>query len=282
MREVKLQTAFSMLELIFVIVILGIVASIGSEVIAQIYEGYIVQRAQYRASIKTELALNQIANRLRYILPETIVVRATIGATAYPLSGISTTDDKVLQWVAYDGDSFESLSSEASSGNARRPGWSGFCDIDAYTPGSTSLPTPGSNLDFTKTIIKNLGGDIANAMIYFRAEDNPSYGISDGSSENITLDNAIPSKKRIYERYKLAWTSYAVEVDDNSDLILHYSFAPIIGTNINGKSSILLKNVTNFRFKSSGSSLRIKICKEEQIGTNSTDTIHACKEKVIF
>jgi len=282
MKTLKKRTAFSMIELIFVIVILGIVASIGSEVIAQVYESYIVQRAQYKASIKTELALNQIANRLRYALIDTIVARASKTAAAYSLADITTTNDKVLQWVGYDGDSFEAISSDTN----RNPGWSGFCDIDAYTAGSTTLSSPGSNLDLANTIITNLGGNIADAVIYFRGETNPSYGISGGDHENITLDNAIPSGNKIYERYKLAWSSYALEVVANAegkdDLVLHYNFAPIAGTAINGSSSILLKNITNFRFKSSEGSLRIKICKEEKIGANTTDTIHTCKEKVVF
>ena len=50
-----------MLELIFVIIILGIIASIASELIAKVYESYILQRAQYKANMKTELAAKQIA-----------------------------------------------------------------------------------------------------------------------------------------------------------------------------------------------------------------------------
>ncbi len=46
------RSAFSMLELIFVIVILGIVSSIGAELIAKVYENYIVQRALHRSSLK--------------------------------------------------------------------------------------------------------------------------------------------------------------------------------------------------------------------------------------
>lgn len=60
----KMRVAFSMIELVFVIVILGIISSIGAEVIAQVYESYIVQRAQYRASAKTQIALNQIDHLL--------------------------------------------------------------------------------------------------------------------------------------------------------------------------------------------------------------------------
>lgn len=281
MKQIKLlRAAFSMLELIFVIVILGIVASMGSEIIAKVYESYIIERAQYRASIKTELALNQISNRLRYAIPGTVAFRADKTASAKKITETNTGNDKVLQWVAYDGDSFEAISSSTSSGAARRPGWSGFCDIAAYTAGSTTLPTPGSNLDLATEIIGKLGGDIANAVIYFPYENGASLGIAGGSGENITLDAAIPAGSRIYERYKLAWTSYALEVDANNDLILHYNFSPTVGAAITGQSSLLLKNVTNFRFKGSEGSLRIKICKEEKIESNTT--IQSCKEKVVF
>jgi len=272
------RTAFSMLELIFVIVILGIVSSIGAEIIAKVYESYIVQRAQYRATTKTELALNQIANRLRYAIPGTVGFRPIKGGTFKGITEANAGNDKVLQWVAYDGDSFEAISSNTASSAARRPGWSGFCDLDASS--GTTISTPGSNLGLADEIIGNLGGDIANAVIYF--PHGISYGVASGSGETITLDSALSSGNELYERYKLAWSSYALEVDGSNDLILHYNFSPIVGTAIGGSSSILMRDVSNFRFKGSEGSLRVKICKEEKIGTGATDTVHACKEKVIF
>ena len=236
------RSAFSMLELIFVIIILGIISSIGAEVIANVYESYIIQRAQHRATMKTELALNQISNRLRYAIPSTVGARADLTSTFTPITEIISSTDKVLQWVAYDGDSFEAITSDSD----RKPGWSGFCDIDSYVAGSTTLPSPGSNLGLATEIIGNLGGNIANAFIYFpHDESGASLGIAGGSGENITLDSAILSGNRIYERYKLAWTSYALEVDGNNDLILHYNFSPARGATINGSSSLLLKNVSN-------------------------------------
>ena len=268
------KKAFSMIELIFVIVILGIVSSIAANIIAQVYESYIVQRAQYRATSKTELALTQIANRLRYAIPGTVGFRSDTGGTFKFITEANSGNDKVLQWVSYDGDSFEAIDSDTN----RKPGWSGFCDIDAYVANSTNLPTPGSNLDLAKTIISNLGGDIANAKIIF--PNNMAYGIDDATGETITLDNEIHGK--IYERYKLAWTSYALSVE-GGDLYLYYNFMPDVGAPLdNASKQLLLKNVTNFRFKGSEGSMRIKICKEEQIGMNANSTIHACKEKVIF
>jgi hypothetical protein len=251
---------------------LGIVASIGAEIIAQTYESYIVQRAQYRATMKTELALNQIANRLRYAIPGTVM--AENSGSLVSITDINSTTSNLLQWVAYDGDSFEAISS-----SSRQPGWSGFCDIDGYTPGSTSLPTPGSDLALATSVISKLGGNIANAQIYF--PDGTNYGVASGSGENITLDSAIPSGNRVFERYKLAWSSYALSVE-SGNLYLYYNFNPTVGTPLGSNKSLLLKDVTNFRFKGSEGALRIKICKEEQIGINSSDTIHACKEKVVF
>jgi len=277
MKSIKLlRPAFTMVELVFVIVVLGIVSSIGAEIIAQVYESYIIQRAQYRASTKTELALNQIANRLRYAIPGTVSARATKGSAMKRITELSSTDDKVLQWVSYDGDSFEAIKSDAN----RNPGWSGFCDINAST--STTISTPGSNLALAKDIIKNLGGKLEDSAIYFPYEDGKSLDISDGDGESITLDSAIPSGSRIYERYKIAWSAYALEIDGSNDLILHYNLSPKQNSAINSKSVLLLKNVTNFRFKGTEGSMRIKICKEEKIGIGTDEVIHACKEKVIF
>jgi len=270
------RTAFTMLELIFAIVILGIVSSIGAEIITQTYESYIIQRAQYRANSKTELALNQIANRLRYAIPTTIVTRPKLADAPTPIEFVADPNMKVLQWVGYDVDSFQAIATARN----RRPGWSGFADLDACI--ATTIATPGSNLALATEIIGNLGGDIANAQIYFAEGNATGYGISGGAGESITLDAPIPAGDSITERYKLAWSSYALEVDDDNDLYLHYNFTPTPAAPINGTSSLLLHDVTNFRFKYSGGAFRLKICKTEPIGSDPSITVHACKERVVF
>ncbi len=265
-----------MLELVFVIVILGIVSSIGAELIANVYENYIVQRAQHRSSIKTQLAINQIANRLRYAIPGTIVRRVGKAGTPEFATESMTIDltgktYSVLQWVASDGDSFEAIDSSVSSGTARRPGWSGFCDINAST--RTSISTPGSNLALTNTIQTNLGrtGQFA---IYFPNDPIAHFGT--GTAQTITLDN---NATRIVERYKLAWTSYALVVE-SGELNLYSNFSPTTGAVIGATKSLLLKNVTNFKFESRGQTTRIKLCTEEKISDSAT--IPSCKEKAIF
>ena len=91
--------AFTMLELVFVIVILGIVSSIGAEVIAKTYEAYINQRALYRAGLKTELAATQLANRLAYAIPGSVVRRNTDATTLIDIKDPDDNTTTVLQWI---------------------------------------------------------------------------------------------------------------------------------------------------------------------------------------
>jgi len=284
-RQRTLRRAFTMIELVMVIIVLGIVSSIGASIIAQVYESYIIQRAQYRANIKTELALTQIANRLRYAIPATIGIRKDSPASAFEdILATTVQDVKVLQWVSYDGDSFEAITSDAD----RKPGWSGFCDVNATESGAANtISTPGSNPTLANTIISNLGGSgIKGSHIFFASNTGEytgaSFSVRGGSGE--TLNATIGTDTIISERYKLAWSSYALEVDDNGDLRLHYNFTPDRGVNIPdpGNSQLLLHDVTNFRFKYSGGAFRLKICKRERIGMDANATIHACKEKVVF
>ena len=282
---VKNHKAFTMLELIFVIIILGIVSSIGASIIAQVYESYIIQRAQYRADIKTELAINQIANRLRYAIPGTVGIRKSVITDTFEDITTTTEEDvKVLQWVGYDGDGFEAVTSSTSSGSARRPGWSGFCDVNATrNAGGATLSTPGSNLGLASTIITNLGGSLGGSVIYFGDYTGVSYGVASSTGETLTLDSVFPTDTRIFERYKLAWSGYALAVDSSGNLNLYYNFSPTAQAAIGTQFTVpLLRDVTNFRFKYSGGVFRIKICKEERIGSDANATIHACKEKVVF
>ncbi len=269
------KSAFSMLELIFVIVILGIISSIGASVIAKVYDSYIVQRAQYRANIKTEQALNQIANRLSYAIPGTVGARSTKASTFIPITEITSTATRnVLQWVGEDGDSFEAITS-----TSRKAGWSGFIDLNQST--STSLVTPGSDLGLASEIIGNLGGALNSARVFF-PNSLGSVAVTGGVGENISV--GLATGDSIAERYKLAWSSYAI-VFEGSNLWLYQHFAPTVGVAIGATKNMLLDNVTTFSFQGSEGSLRIKVCQYENIDNNTSivnDSVHSCKEKIIL
>lgn len=258
-----------MLELVFVIVILGIVASIGSEMIVKVYESYIVQRAQHRATLKTELAATQIANRLASAIPGT-VFRVRTNDTYEPIdsdfpAGVVGDEYKGLQWVGSDTESFSATSV---------PGWSGFCDINIST--QTSIETPGSALADTTTIINNLFPGFSRLSLYF-PYDPTDYNATIVDGDTIALTGTGAS--RIVEHYKLAWSSYALIVE-NGDLYLYYNFDPTPATPVGNTKSLLMKNVSTFKFKGAGRTIRFKICKEEPISEDVNIT--ACKEKAVF
>ncbi len=302
----KQKSAFSMLELVFVIAVLGIVSSIGAEVIAKVYDSYITQRATHRSSLKTELAATQIANRLAYAIPGTVIGRK-IDNTYVGIDNLSTSDYSILQWIGYDNDSFSAQ---------RVPGWSGFADIgvEATLTTATQLSTPGSALGTTDTIISSLGGaDIGDAAIFFPSTftvNNIGYGGTGGTSgafpvgstsANERLDVTLTGKT-IQEHYKLAWSSYAIvplkrdgvtpcvpdvlpdtNVNSNKicDLHLYYNFQPWNNeAYTTGLHRILVRNVSVFRFTGSGNTIRFKICQQEFI--NQTYPITTCKEKAVI
>ena len=281
LKQYPFRSAYTLLELIFVIVILGIVSSIGAELIAKVYENYIIQRANHRAELKTELAALQIANRLRYAIPGTLYrIKSddTLESTFLPLT--TGMDYKGLQWVGYDGDSFEAVTSAAD----RRPGWSGFADVEHGSTDINHIKTQGSNLTLANTIIGNLspsGKAITDAYIYFPYENAPSKvnGYTGATNDVITLAAPAAGTRTIHEHYKLAWSSYALYIN-NGDLFLYYDFPATLAANKGNTKQLLLKNVTTFKFKVTGRTIRFKLCVQEEIGKDYNIT--ACKEKAVF
>ena len=160
----KMKKAFSLIEVIFVLVILGVVASISSQIIVQVYENYITQKAVYNVSNKTELASNQIVNRLTYRIPNSTISKNHDLFVANPTTTKNEGVDwrrledvqnggsifTTIEWIGYDNDSFSA---------EQTPGWSGISDYQSPTSDSTQFLTPGSNLALTATILSNISTD---------------------------------------------------------------------------------------------------------------------------
>ncbi|MEA2048531.1 MAG: prepilin-type N-terminal cleavage/methylation domain-containing protein [Campylobacterota bacterium] len=287
-----LRKAFSLVELVFAIVVLGIVASIGAEIIVQVYENYITQRALHRTSSKTELAASQLANRLAYAIPDTIIARQS-ASTFQPISNVPNKNYSTLQWTGYDAESFTFTGT---------PGWSGFCDVDNAGTGTNALITPGSALGTANTIIGHLSGteakSLANAAIFFPThydENTIGYAgqtgttsvtrVTSGTGTTFTLDTVAAGSRDISEHYKLAWSSYAIVpvLDSNGlyTLNLHHNFQPWDGDDYSSATiTPLIRNVSVFNFTGTGNTIRFKLCTQENIG--GTYPITTCKEKAVF
>ena len=259
-----------MLELIMVIVTLGIVSSIGSSIIANIYEQYLLQRATHKATLKTELAAQQISNYLSYRIHGTTLARNPADLTDNLLVTDNTNASDIihtqLEWIGSNNEGFSS---------SLLPGWNGFADINASS--QAGIITPGSNLTLANTILSNLSKDSSgasrvslsgarNPAIFFRdrrytvdtgkitlqlynplscmgmTSANSSCISAVGSSAAETLSfntaSAAVADKLLVEHYKLAMSAYSIcpkpRGDNNYDLILYHNYQPWEGERLDG------------------------------------------------
>jgi len=332
----KSHKAFSLIEVIFVLVILGIVSSIGSSIIVQVYESYITQNALYKVSTKTELVANQLVNRLSYAIPISTISKITdnngtwttaggvpIGAGNPPIEDnnwiqmrnimFGVNQFRSIEWIGYDNDSFEAQAT---------PGWSGISNYNTST--NNILNTPGSDLSISRNIIRSLSNNTVDlntlstnsAAVVFRpvnGDSTPTLGAYHPQCMGLTNYTAITNINRdegciypvrrtsdtqltflrpneakfVSERYKLAWSAYAVVPEDPDgdnlwDLFLYSNYQPWNGENYrdNGTKKLLMNNVSVFKFTKNGGIIQFKLCASSQISANNY--ISTCKEKVVL
>ena len=201
------RSGFSLIELVFVIAVFGIVASLGSQIISRLYLSQIMQRASYRLNTDSDILMDQIANRLHYAIKETVVTKTD----SY------TGSLELLQWVSSDFDGFSAI----HSGGNRAPGWSGRIDLNASA--GKQLYSLGSNLGLEERIISNLSITPKPIALYSLTSGN-RYDVNhyDKNKAIFYLDQELDSNE---DGYRLAWHSYALELVDGV-LYLYYDLLP--------------------------------------------------------
>ncbi|MDD4505640.1 MAG: prepilin-type N-terminal cleavage/methylation domain-containing protein, partial [Sulfurospirillaceae bacterium] len=308
-KSLVMKKAFTMLELVMVMVIMGIVASIGAEIIASMYSNYLRSRTINRLESQTEITLEQIAKRLQYRIKESVITRNNLG-NPLSLSDSSIAAGgtfNVLEWIGASNESFL---------GTPRPGWSGFIDLDSNDTNRNAVPRPTlktseSNLtDAISTISALTNGNITltatnEAALVFKGM---AYSVADfgwGNPNNfdgtatikvrtgasidiLEISNDANPPTEITEQYTLAHTAYAIvpSATNSTDfnLTLYYNYQPWLGRNYNahGKPSVLAEHVSLFRFRQDESILRLKLCLHDANQTGVGDLIVVCKEKVVY
>lgn len=303
-----MKKAFTMLELVMVMVVLGIVASIGADIIASMYTNYLRSRTVNSLESKTEIVLEQIAKRLQYRIKDSVIVRKSNNGTllALPAYDGSDIEYNILEWIGYSNESFL---------GTPRPGWSGFIDLDHNDTNGTAgtLKTSESNLtDAADTISALSYGTVdlntsREAALIFKGrsynhtdfgwntnantDGNATLKVKRASDDVFEISNdAVPNE--IYEQYYLAHTAYAIVPTGvttqngftDFNLTLHYNYQPWLGGfyNTHGNSSLLAQNVSLFRFRQDETIMRLKLCLHDNNQTGTGDYIVVCKEKVIY
>lgn len=304
-----MRKSFTLVELIFVIVVLSIISVISAQILTKIYEQYLMTRAINELETKTELILTKIANILQYRVKESTIARRLPpnenNITALPMADENY---QILEWISYDNDSFRGLWHNTK--NLYVPGWSGFIDLENSNTNKSQIKTSGSNLNYANSIISHLSNGNATlnngkVAIIFKGLpigfDIEEYGWNDwngtikhsyihkvkcptsGCSDILEFVD-IPAERDIAEQYYLSWTAYAVVPDDNSsdtNLRLYYNYRPWEGDKYSdGTNSLLAQHVSVFKFRQIDQVIRLKLCLNKSI-TNDFN-VSFCKEKVVY
>ena len=319
---IKKRKAFSLIEVVFVLVILGIIASIGSSIIVQVYESYVIQRAVYNAGTKTELVANQIVNRLSYRIHGTTISKDhsvfKANPNAKPIEGTNWAELKditgsnftTIEWIGADNDTFCATtvpmwSSLANYANSEIHGVASPA-TDKDNLGDVIKYLSNNEVKFTSSrpaaiLFQDTNNEYAEGLEYspscmglINNGDNscifPVYKATDTKTFRFTASH-VSTPKKITERYKLAWSAYAIALEPNNsglnNLFLYSNYQPwnVSGADTedyinNGTKHKLLTDVSSFTFSEIGDTIRFKLCVRERI--NSEDNVTICKEKAIL
>ena len=306
----KIRNAFTMIELIFVIVVMGIIAKFGVEFLAQAYNSFIYSSVNNALQSKSAIAVEFIASRLQYRIKDSVIARTGQVTTFDSITDINPgTTYKVLEWVSTDNDNFR---------GSDVPNWSGIIDLDDASASPNVLVSPQTDTGKVNTMISTLSykkSGIANAALYFIGANTDINGfgwngvaLADQTSvmhpiqtTGTTATNQFaPSvgtfaNVDVYEYYKLAWTANAISIENYDstaktfDLVYYYNYQPWAGekfydTGSNIYKAVIMKDISTFRFTAIGSIMKIQVCAKSKIisGKNDNQGYSLCKEKTIF
>jgi len=306
----KKHNAFTMLELVFVIVIIGIIGKFGVEFMTQAYQNYMSSNINNRLQADSASAVEFIAKRLQYRIKNSAIARNPNPPTTFTSIQNGAQANTVIEWIGSDIDGFRGTD---------RPYWSGIIDVRHNSRGTNMLISPDMNQSLETNLILALSygtNNIDNAALYFigsggntnqfywrnapaapiATQTQAMHPINSANNEQFTSGTGAIDfiGIEIYEYYKLAWTAYAIshtdsDADGNLDLLtLHYNYQPWQGDTylfqVDGvtatNSAIIMQNVTTFRFAAIGSMIKIQVCVGSDILQAGDYSI--CKEKAIY
>ena len=236
-----MKRAFTLLELVVVIVVLGIIAMMSFNAIMNIYSNYFQTRTVNELETQTEIALEQISKRLEHRIKPSVIARKTDGAfLALNDSGVNLNAEyEILEFIPYAYEIFNDVPSGNKAGR-----YSGYADLAKSSP-ATGLISPGSNFstEVVETIkdltcredtnatcvdFKNKDGGVVAIFsdVYYNVQSSFGYsngtvpvsldiakvGVKGGQSglNGNTLEISGFGGKQISEQYHLAYTANAI------------------------------------------------------------------------
>ena len=317
----KKHHAFTMLELVFVIIVMGIIGKFGVEFIAQAYKNFIYSKVNNTLQADSEYAVEFIAKRLQNRIKDSTIKKKSDGtfkSISDPYFLLNPNHDvkdyNILEWIGVDREGFRGNSDNTTAPVFNKPNWSGI--IDVTDGNSTSLVSPATSNNEINKLIKILSygnSDINDSAIYFIGSGGnvkDSFGwrekitdknitdqnqaihpIKSGSSDNefVSALSTDTTFSDVYEQYQFSWSAYAIVLEDynstskTGNLMLYYNFQPWQGEDYNNTG----KNIQQAIIMQNVSSFRttaIDSVIKVQVCVKSSliEEYSICKEKTVL
>lgn len=229
------KNGFTLIELVFAIVVFGIISMFGADLYTKIYSSYAHTRAVNQLEARTMNAITIISSRLEDRIKGTVIARQSSNDTFVDIRSATQNHD-IIEWIGQSVES-KNLVMPAGGDPADSVGWSGFVDIDAVAlpiPANFDLTSQGSHFNNMMTVIQNLRNDAVDATfgIVFKSrvaidDVQLAYGYNAANSNNyvgvatVTANEtmninypirnpAVTSNPGISDQYYLAHSAYAI------------------------------------------------------------------------
>lgn len=293
-----------MIELIFSLVIIAVIASVGTDVVRMVFERYVASRDLERGQSDVRRTLDLLASRLQYRIKNSAIGRdGANNIVAVDNLELNTTFG-TLEWVG--------MAYESQRGMNNQAGWTGYAvqtdTNEINSPNSAFLsaannietelagPNPFANNNLTVLVFAGKDGRGAytndqTSSWGWRADSNLSsyHAITPNSETNLTLTSLDANPTDFSEQYFLARSAYALwldkanPADPDGNLTLSYNYRPWRGENYqnHGAHTVLLENASTFHFRESGGVLRLILCvtaPESVAGEN----VEFCRERSVL
>lgn len=297
-----MRQAFTLVEMIFVLVVLGILSAGTFKAIEAIYTRSVQAKALTNLSLQSQIVLDQLSIFLYNRIPNS-VIGYTPSGICEPINELSASRP-ILEWLGLADDEL------------LRGDYDGFVDMNASDKTAFTLSAPNNTM--TDNTDLNLifsgafdGGseDISacsGAFGWHGAASDLSYDITMAIG-SITISDTVKKPDFIYEKYYLSKTAYAVargadinlasscitDLNASTDLNTLFLFSDYrpyqaetfcadtgIGTK-EGSVTILAQDVTAFSAQTVNDVIRLSIDMNRDI-RGKTCGVHVSKQKAVF
>ena len=308
-----MKKAFTLVELLFVMVVLAIIAGVGTDILRSLFDNYAVTAQIHRLESVANNAADMIATRLEKRVPQTTAIETSTdtGAKNYeplsPINGAVVDNGKLVFFrKAYE---LERNFISAKTGGAAAPRTSGFISkLKTTTTGdngnfadevevtSNETDLAGLNLDEYELFFSNdsslLYENKSNHFgRYYSGNKSFAYQCTQGKLEfqgdKFTLDRSAcpaststiirPSMAALIHKFSLSKEIDKIYLENNN---LYLETCDIKGADC--KKSLLATGVSTFRFSALGSDPNIastivfKLCLVENDGK-----AEACQSRIV-